>query len=198
MGYIEYYQKHAREFIAATQDVDMSDLRMRFIEALPAPSAGTARILDAGSGAGRDAQAFSIAGYQVEAFDAVPAMAEATRKHADVRTRQIRFEDFAWDHPFEGIWACASLLHVARDDLVDVFTRLAKHLVPKGVLYASFKFGKRERIKDGRRFTDMTAENLTSLLDCCPELGQPEIWNSEDRRPDRTSERWLNALVKRQ
>ena len=195
MGMTEYYRKNAGEFVAATQCVDMSDLRRRFIEALPKPGTGSARILDAGSGSGRDARAFGVAGYQVEAFDAAPAMVEATRNHASVRTFQMRFEDFAWDHPFEGIWACASLLHVASADLAGVFNQLAKHLVPKGVIYASFKLGTGERIKDGRRFTDMTSEGMATLLNRCPELEQIDLWQSKDHRPDRESEHWLNALV---
>lgn len=190
-----YYDTNANAFIATTRDVDMSDARERFLAAVPARADGPERILDAGSGSGRDGLAFRVVGYDVKAFDASPAMVAATQAHAAVETRRIRFEDFAWEHSFEGIWACASLLHVADADLPGVVDRLAAHLVPDGALYLSFKRGTGERVKDGRRFTDMTAETLAALLDRSGVFGEPDIWESRDCRPERASEVWVNAVV---
>jgi SAM-dependent methyltransferase len=191
----DFYDTHAKAFISNTRDVDMSDMQRRFLAALPICEGETARILDAGSGAGRDALAFRLLGHKVEAFDASPAMVVATREHSGAMARQMRFEDFAWEHPFEGIWACASLLHVAKADLQDVIHRLAVHLTPGGALYLSFKRGTGERVKDGRRFTDMTPESLAVLLDRCCTFNEPDIWESRDCRPDRASEVWVNAVV---
>ena len=182
-------------FIETTRDADMSQARGRFLAAVPRRPAGAARILDAGSGSVRDALAFRLGGHEVEAFDASPAMVAATQAHAGVPTRLLRFEDFAWDHPFEGIWACAALLHVAETDLPAAIARLAAHLVPSGALYLSFKRGTGERVKDGRRFTDMTGEGLRSLLDGCGAFGEADIWESRYCRPDRATEVWVNAVV---
>ena len=193
----EFYEANARTFISTTRDLDMSEMQRRFLAALPIVDGKTARILDAGSGSGRDALAFRFLGYKVEAFDASPAMVAATREHAGVRVRQMRFEDFAWEHSFEGIWACASLLHVAETDLSGVIDRLAAYLIPGGAFYLSFKFGTGERVKDGRRFTDMTEDRLAALLGGCAALGQTDIWQSWDRRPERASEMWVNAVVKK-
>lgn len=124
-------------------------------------------------------------------------MVAATQAHAAMPTRLMRFEDFTWEHAFEGIWACASLLHVAEADLPGVIGRLAAHLVPSGAFYLSFKRGTGERLKDGRRFTDMTAERLAALLDRCDDFGQPDIWQSRDCRPGRASEVWVNSVVKK-
>jgi SAM-dependent methyltransferase len=192
-----YYERHANAFIATTRDADMSEARGRFLVAVPSRPEGPARILDAGSGSGRDALAFRLSGHDVAAFDASPAMVAATQAHASVPTRLMQFEDYAWEHPFEGIWACASLLHVAEADLAGVIDRLAAHLVPGGALYLSLKRGTGERMKDGRRFTDMTAERLAALLDGCGAFSQPTIWESRDCRPDRASEVWVNSVVKK-
>lgn len=175
----------------------MSALRDRFLALLPQAPGDTVRILDAGAGSGRDARAFRRAGYQVAAFDASPTMVEAATDFAELPVRQMRFEDFAWYHPFEGIWACASLLHVARVTLPDVIQRLADHLVKDGILYASFKFGTGDRQKDGRHFTDMTEESLSALLDECPALRQVELWRTNDRRPDKKEDIWLNAFLRK-
>ena len=192
-----YYDSNANAFIATTRDVDMSDARERFLAAVPARADGPARILDAGSGSGRDALAFRVSDYDVKAFDASPAMVAATQAHAAVETRLMRFEDFTWEHSFEGVWACASLLHVADADLPGVVDRLAGHLVPDGALYLSFKRGTGERVKDGRRFTDMTAESLAALLDGSGAFHKPDIWESRDCRPGRASEVWVNSVVKK-
>jgi len=192
-----YYDSNANAFITTTRYVDMSDARDRFLAAVPARADGPARILDAGSGSGRDALAFRVSGYGVKAFDASPAMVAATQAHSAVETRLMQFEDFAWEHSFEGIWACASLLHVAYADLPGVVDRLAAHLVPDGALYLSFKRGSGERVKDGRRFTDMTAESLAALLDGSGAFHKPDIWESRDCRPGRASEVWVNSMVKK-
>ena len=96
----DYYDHHATAFIATTGDVDMSNARGRFLAAVPARLDGPTRILDAGSGSGRDALAFRLLGHDVEAFDASPAMVAATQARAGIPTRQMRFEEFAWEHPF--------------------------------------------------------------------------------------------------
>lgn len=193
----DYYENNAAAFIEATRTVDMTAFHNRFLAALqPRPPANT-RLLDAGAGSGRDARTFRLAGYRVEAFDASPAMVLAAAEFAAVPVRQLRFEDFAWDHPFEGIWACASLLHVGRQYLPGALQRLADHLVSDGIIYASFKFGPEERKKNGRHFTDMTEDTLASVLDDCPALVQFETWRSSDQRPDKKHEIWLNALLKR-
>jgi SAM-dependent methyltransferase len=94
----DYYEQNANAFIATTRDVDMSDARGRFLAVMPLHQGSPARILDAGSGFGRDASAFRRLGHEVEACDASPAMVAATQKHAGVPTRLMRFEDFAWEH----------------------------------------------------------------------------------------------------
>jgi len=192
-----YYDSNAIAFIATTRDVDMSIARGRFLAAVPSRPDDPARILDAGSGSGRDALAFRVLGYDVRAFDASPVMVAATQAHAAVETRLMRFQEFFWEHSFERIWACASLLHVAEADLAGVVDRLAAHLVAGGALYLSFKRGTGEQVKDGRRFTVMTAESLAALLDGSAAFHKPDIWESHDCRPNRASEVWVNSVVKK-
>jgi hypothetical protein len=43
--------------------------------------------------------------------------------------------------PYAAVWAGASLLHVDRDDLTTVLTRLGEATRPGGLLYASLKEG---------------------------------------------------------
>lgn len=188
---VKFYETNAESFIAQTVDVDMTSLYQRFCKHLKSG----ASILDAGCGSGRDALAFARVGYDVVAFDASPKMVDAASERAGVPVYQMTFEDVKFDQRFDGIWACASLLHVPRAQLSEVLRSLASLLNPTGVLYASFKCGEQEREKGGRYFNDLNEKLLVEHLEYVPGLSAREIWITSDRRPDRIDERWLNCLL---
>jgi SAM-dependent methyltransferase len=189
----------ADAYAEATRGVDASPLRWRFLVRLPDPVDPPARILDLGCGSGRDALAFRLAGYRVDALDASPTMAELARRHAEVPVRVLDVQDLEDEETYDGIWACASLLHVPWHELPDVFRRVHRALRPEGVLYASFKPGDGERtIEDGRRFTDMNEHRLADRIRAAPGLKVIEIWQTPDVRPQRADEWWLNVLLRRE
>jgi hypothetical protein len=76
----------------------------------------------------------------------------------------MRFVDVGWREEFDGIWACASLLHTPAADFPGVAARLAAALRIGGAWYMSFKLGHGERVAGGRRFTDRTEDTLRSAL----------------------------------
>jgi SAM-dependent methyltransferase len=189
----------AQTYAASTRDVDTSPLRARFLAHVPSPTDTSPHLLDLGTGSGRDALAFRKAGYQVTALDPSPAMAALAREHAGVPVRVLRAQDLQDTGAYDGIWACASLLHVPWDELPGVFRRLERALRPGGVLYASFKPGEGERtVDDGRHFTDMTEARLRDRLREAPGLRMIEVWETADVRPGRGGERWFNALLRRE
>jgi hypothetical protein len=104
------------------------------------------------------------------------------------------FEDVAWRGEFDGIWACASLLHVPSATFHDVASRLADALRPGGARYMSFKLGDGERQAGGRLFVDHTEATQRSALSGLP-VNIVEAWQSTDLRPGRRAERWLNVVV---
>jgi len=188
---LKYYQDNAQTFFNGTVNVDMSSLYETFTRHL-APGA---RVLDAGCGSGRDAKAFLEMGYQVEAFDASSAMVELAREHTGLPVQVKTFAEVDWKEEFDGIWCCASLLHVPAVELPGVMRRLADALKPGGVWYVSFKYGDGEREVDGRRFTDMDEEGLQRLLETVPRVEIESLWTTHDKRPER-NEVWLNGILK--
>jgi len=186
----KYYSQNARSFFDSTAFVDMSGLHDVFLSRLPAK----AHILDAGCGSGRDAKTFVDRGFRVSAFDASPDLASLASQHCgfavDVRT----FSEVVEVDAYDGIWCCASLLHVPVSDLPEILGRLWRALRPGGCFYVSFKLGVGEREHAGRRFTDADEETLRGWLSSLALVSSVETWVSEDERPDR-SEHWINGIV---
>lgn len=116
---IEYYNINAESFVAGTQNVDMSLWRDKFESYVT----DGGRILDAGCGSGRDSKAFMQHGFSVVAFDASGEMCKAASEHIGQEVRQMKFQEIAFDAEFDGIWACASLLHVPYEELPDVMEK---------------------------------------------------------------------------
>lgn len=187
----DYYNENAAEYFASTVNVDMHALRERFLTHLPARG----HILDAGCGSGRDSLAFLNAGYRVTAFDAAPKMAALAEERIGQSVEVLRFQDVTWSNTFDGIWACASLLHVPRSELPDALQRLERALKPGGILYVSFKYGDGEREAGGRRFTDLDETGLATLLERVSGLRRLEQWITGDQRRGRAHEPWFNALL---
>ena len=98
---------------------------------------------------------------------------------------------------YDGIWACVSILHLSKKELQDVVYRITAALKPGGIFYTSFKYGNFEGIRSGRYFTDFTEESLTEFWSEFPALKITELWITQDVRPGREEERWINLLARR-
>jgi SAM-dependent methyltransferase len=189
-----YYDRHAAEFYENTFAVDVSALYIPFLREIPEGRA----ILDAGCGSGRDSLAFSRRGYRVVSIDASREMVAAATKHTGQQALLLRFDEIDFTDEFDGIWACGSLLHVARRDLHSVFTRFSRALKPNGVIYLSFKYGDTERMEGERFFNDMNEATLGLFLGGHAELELVYLWITEDlRNYARGYQNVLNALVRR-
>jgi 2-polyprenyl-3-methyl-5-hydroxy-6-metoxy-1,4-benzoquinol methylase len=197
---LEYYANNAHDFAHSTLQVDMGELYREFLPLLPSQHlSGNEKIhiLDAGCGAGRDALAFKQLGYKVTAFDACSELADIASFHLQQPVYVKTFQQVKEHAQYHGIWCCASLLHVTHNELPDRITKLANALKPNGVLYASFKYGEGECIINNRHYTNMTEKCLNALIEAEPKLSLVDMWQSEDARPDRKGELWLNVLVRK-
>lgn len=151
MKTIDYYNQYADEFAQVTLYVDMESLYQPFLAELPE----SAHILDVGYGSGRDTLAFKNKGYQVEAIDYSEELVKKATQLVGIQVKYQSFYDFSGVAIYDGVWACASLLHCERSRLVEVIGKLISVLKPGGVLYISFKYGNSDREKEGRQFTDL-------------------------------------------
>ncbi|CUS48030.1 MAG: Methyltransferase domain [Idiomarinaceae bacterium HL-53] len=194
MSSIQYYNQNAVNFHIDTINVDMSAVYAEFLPRLVENSC----IIDAGCGSGRDAIAFKKLGFQVIAFDASEALVKVARKKLGSENVSCStFLEFSYAKKADAIWACASLLHVPKEELSRTFIHLAQFLRAGGLFYCSFKYGTGQRVRGERTFTDMTEVELEKVLTKTG-LTVKKTWVTRDARPDRTEEFWLNALLERE
>lgn len=187
---IDYYNKTARTFVTDTASADLTAIHQRFLNYMPQG----ASILDLGCGSGRDASAFIEAGYQVTAVDGSEACCRLAESLIGRPVTCLMFDQMDYVNQFDGIWACASLLHVPFDELPGIFARIVKALRPGGSFYASFKYGEFEGFRSGRYFTDMTEERLEKLMGKVAGTKIVETFVTGDARPGREDEKWLNLV----
>ena len=177
---LDYYDQNAEGFAAGTLDVKFTAIQDRFLGYL-APGA---LILDFGCGSGRDSRYFLSRGYKVEACDGSEQMVKIAGKTAGIPVKQMLFDELCEVERYDGIFACASILHVPSAALPDIFRRL--------------KRGDFEGERNGRYFTDLTEERLKALLveaDPIAPLLINDLWITGDARPGRNREMWLNAIL---
>ena len=188
---INYYNKNAEVFFQDTACADMSYLYKRFLPLLP----DGGRILDLGCGSGRDSRYFLKQGYQVTAIDGSAELCRLASQYIGREVLCMDFGNLAFENRFDGVWACASLLHVPRDSIKDILARIHRALACGGVLYASFKAGKGERIRGERFFNDYGQEDMEFLF--AEENGWEICENllTGDVREGREDEQWVNVVV---
>jgi len=191
----DYYEHKAEQYFLNTINLDMKFLHKRFLEHVPRGG----RILDAGSGSGRDTLAFIQQGFHVEAFDASVKLASMSSNITKNKTKVMTFLDVCEVERYDGIWACASLLHIPSGELANIFNLLKRALKKGGAIYVSFQYGTSERTaSDGRYFSDMDEQKLKRIINKESQLLLKEIWRSKGIKHFSKDEVWLNAIAIRQ
>ena len=158
---------------------------------------------------------------QAETPDETSASDATSEVGNRVQVRRMMFSELDEIERYDGIFACASILHVPYAEQPDVFSRMRRAVKKGGVIYVSFKYGAFEGERNGRFFTDLDEERLANVLRASeepykseapdkseapgkdenpgstPELIIIEKWVSGDARPGRGDEKWLNVILRR-
>ena len=185
---VDYYNQNASAFISRTINIDMSDAYHRFLELLPEG----ARVLDACCGSGRDSKYFVDQGLDVVAFDASEKMVNHAREYAGVKVEKLRLDQLQYTEEFDGVWACASLLHVRKDEFVSTFQNLVNALKSSGVIYVSLKQSESNEPAGGRHFSYYSAGEINGIISLQADLELIEIWIEE-----RVDFKWINVLARK-
>ena len=190
---IDYYNKNAKTFFDGTVSVDFRSIQDTFLELLPE----NAKILDFGCGSGRDTKYFLEHGCRVVAMDGSLELCKAASEYTGITVKHMLFQELNEKEIYDGIWACASILHVKSEELPEIIRKMSLATIANGIIYLSFKYGDFEGERNGRYFTDMTEESMAELLVGFPELRVEKQWITGDVRADRGDERWLNMILRK-
>ncbi|MBI4058164.1 class I SAM-dependent methyltransferase [Candidatus Gottesmanbacteria bacterium] len=165
------------------------------------------KILDAGCGSGRDVLYFIKHNFQAVGVDLSNRLLEIARKKtgkAEFYKQDLRHLDFPKTH-FDGIWACASLVHLARHEVLPVLQSFYQLLKPRGVLFLSVKEGKgeadvREALSQNfaRHYIFFTMDELDSLVQRAGfMLVKSYIWSEKDRDSTLRDFKWISYFCRK-
>jgi len=196
---LAYYTACWKDLVRRYESADVTELQAFLAASFP-PGAS---LLELGCGSGRDAAFMLASGFDVTASDAVQEMIDAAAAcHAALAGRLCRLclpRDLTPSlGPFDGVYAVATLMHLTRPDIEDVFSRIRHILVPEGRLFFSVPMQRDDVQADecdakGRRFTAMTRTAWTGL---CRDSGFDIITCTVSSDGlGRESFTWLNCLA---
>lgn len=190
---LDYYNRYADSFAESTLHADMHLVQNRFLALLEKGSS----ILDFGCGSGRDTRYFLERGYDVSASDGSAECVRIASAYTGIQVREMLFQELNESGAYDGIWACSSILHLPKTELLAVFEKMCEALKPDGVVYTSFKYGRFEGERGGRYFTDFTEDTFLEFIKEIPGLCTEEWWITGDARPGRGEEKWLNMILRK-
>lgn len=192
---VKYYNQEANSWSASHGGDDKEswwkDEMTRFNEYLP-----SGRILEIGSGVGKDAEALIRLGYDYTGTDASSGLLELARKRNPSATFIQRYAHEIEPSlgEFDGFWASAVLLHIPRDEMRDSLLAISSVIKNDGVGFITMKEGEGERVdeKTGRLFTYYKEEEFTNVLESA------NFSVLEVGRRDTEKDNWLIFYVKKE
>jgi SAM-dependent methyltransferase len=141
---VRSYDAAAAEY--AAEAAAMPEWVATELDAFVTALSSSGRVLEIGSGGGRDALELEKRGISVRRTDISKGFVELLRENGfEADLLDPLADDLADPQrpgtPYDGIWACACLIHVARGDLGTVLGRLAEATRTDGQLHASVREG---------------------------------------------------------
>lgn len=166
--FVQEYQKYNLTKVAALAD--------KFISLV-----GSGRVLDAGCGPGRDLVRFANAGFETVGVDLNEEFVRLSRRNTQnlnvsVLRANLCHLPFA-SGSFDGLWACASLVHLQDEEASRALGEFARVTKPSSIVYSSVKISGPAGWSDtphGRRwfkvwnpenYLNMVQDNSMEVLD---------------------------------
>ena len=145
----DYYQQNAEEYFQQTVKVDMGPLHSRFMKHIPE----NGRVLDAGCGSGRDARIFMSHGFKVSVFPTLLLLLPSKPQNiSDNLLMCFVFKNWRVNRNSTESGPVPLYYMYPILNCQMFFDDCKRAIKQDGVLYASFKYGSGENVRDGRFF----------------------------------------------
>lgn len=191
---IDFYNREATHYKEERNDIKgFDEIYIPFTRVVKK----NGKILDFGCGSGRDSLYFKNHGYCVSALDGSKEMCKITKDLCNIEVKEMFFEDFKEENTYDGIWACASLLHLPKEEITKVLKNLSISLKENGYIYVSFKYGDFEGVRNERYFVDFTEESFEKFLKEIPELEIVESYQTNGLLKSQIRKQWINFILKK-
>lgn len=184
---IESYKEQELNDFSKNYNFEIPDIFLSYLNS-------KSHILDLGCGTGRDSKYFMDKGYQVTSIDGSYEMCKVAENLLKKEVEQINFLDINYNEEFDGVFACASLLHLDNKDLIVVLNKISRALNQNGILYTCFKYGNSTRVDNGRFYNDMNEEKFLDLIKNIENLKIIKCWISEQYK---SNTKFLNYIIKK-
>jgi SAM-dependent methyltransferase len=165
---IDFYDREAALYYSRWKDILPLPPMYAFLGELKR-QASSMHVLDAGCGPGHHSNFFAEQGCLVTGIDLSARMIEIATKNKVERTTFIRADMrdlqriLKGRNLFDGIWACASCLHLTKEVFEWQLYEFTAVLKPSGVLGLSLQVGTPSKLQDDGRFFERYEED--ELLD---------------------------------
>lgn len=157
---LDYYKKNAKDYYELSLKDNLESIYIKYLNYLPK----NAYILDFGCGSGRDSKYFIERGYKVKAIDGSEELCKLASNYLNQEVICMHFEDLDDINTYDGIWACSSILHVEKELLPSILTKMINSLKPNGIIYTSFKIGTGSSITNGKYYNYIDKTEMIDIL----------------------------------
>lgn len=189
---IDYYNRNAESYYWSTVAVDLDAIRKQFASYLPSE----ARVIDMGCGSGRDVMAFDNMGHNAIGLDASEELLKIAKERLEINAVTGDMIQWKAREPYDGIWACASLIHLTDTERKKFFDNLEFNLKKGGVIFISVREGIHTGVDpEGRYMNDCSEAELRAALEAagCEIL---DVRRTSDAM-ERSSVHWLNVYARK-
>lgn len=164
---IKYYDEEAEKWASTHGGRESSSYwkveMVKFHELLP-----TGKILEIGSGAGKDAAALTALGYDYTGTDASNGLLKiAQEKNPNAVFKHVGVYDLNFlESSFDGFWTAATLLHIPKDRIDQALQKIKSQVKVGGIGFISVKAGAGERTDPdtGRWFSYYSQRGFREVL----------------------------------
>jgi SAM-dependent methyltransferase len=190
---LQFYRRNADSY--ATRAKGPPTRLIGFLGLLPPGGS----ILELGCGAGDHAAEMLARGFVLRATDGSPEMAAIASRRLNHPVATMRFDELEESDAFDGVWASACLLHVPKDDLGGILTRIHRALKAGGVFYASYKAGDGDgRDSLGRYYNYVSADWLRATYAAAGPWQTVSFDTSEIKSFDGTPDTLLHLVMRKE
>ncbi len=174
------------EYFYRTSKIDMRDNYKFFLKYFNGKT-----ILDLGCGSGRDSNHFIQQNCKVYSVDNSEYAKQFAKDEYDINVELTDIRK-GITGMYDGIWSCASLVHMNKKEVLSVLDNLKHNLNPNGLIYISLKYGD-ETIEKNNQVYYLYKDNLG--LDIA-KLGY-EVLNVKITEDTNAMNNWIEFILKK-